>query len=63
MICLSTFGVFYGKEDDDPRLWGVFLSLGMLLVVVDLVLIFKMHRCSCLTKAENNVDPADDAPV
>eukprot|EP00752_Nemacystus_decipiens_P008486 g7583.t1 len=45
--CITIFGVFAGKEDDDARVWGVFLGLAMLLGVVELVLIARVNRRLC----------------
>eukprot|EP00752_Nemacystus_decipiens_P016125 g14419.t2 len=47
VACLTVFGVLAGREDDDPRLWGVFLGLAMLLLVVEFVLIAKMNEKFC----------------
>ena len=45
MACLTIFGVF--KEDDDPLVWGVFLGLAILLLVVELVLIARVNKRLC----------------
>lgn len=45
--CLGIFGVFAEKEDDDPRLWGVFLGVGVLLLLTELVLIVREYMCLC----------------
>lgn len=37
--CLAVFTAFVAKDDDDPRLWGTFLVVGMLLILIDAVLI------------------------
>lgn len=37
--CLTVFTAFVAKDDDDPRLWGSFLAVGMLLILIDAVLI------------------------
>lgn len=47
VLCVTVFGVFYDKEDDDPRLWGVFLGGGLLLAVVEFVLVAKLHERWC----------------
>lgn len=47
VACLTIFGVFAGKEDDDARVWGVFLGLTLLLGVVELVLIARVNRRLC----------------
>ncbi|CAN0271655.1 unnamed protein product [Ectocarpus sp. 12 AP-2014] len=49
VACLTVFGVFLAEEDDDPRLWGVFLGLGMLLIVVEFGLIAREYKLLCFT--------------
>ncbi|CAB1102577.1 unnamed protein product [Ectocarpus sp. CCAP 1310/34] len=46
-LCVTVFGVFYAKEDDDPRLWGLFLGIGLVLAVVEFVLVAKLHERWC----------------
>lgn len=44
------FGVFAGKEDDDSRVWGAFLGLAMVFLVVEFVLIVRANNKSlCFT--------------
>lgn len=47
VACLTVFGVFAAKEDDDPRLWGVFLGFGMLLIGVEFALIAREYKLLC----------------
>ncbi|CAN0040881.1 unnamed protein product [Ectocarpus sp. 13 AM-2016] len=47
--CLTVFGVFAAKEDDDARMWGVFLGVGMLLIGLEFVLIAREHEIMCCT--------------
>lgn len=47
VACFTVFGVFAAKEDDDPRLWGVFLVVGMLLIWVEFVLIAREYTLLC----------------
>ncbi|CAN0154525.1 unnamed protein product [Ectocarpus fasciculatus] len=47
--CLTVFGVFAAKEDDDARIWGVFLGVGMLLIGLELLLIAREHKILCCT--------------
>ncbi|CAM9963869.1 unnamed protein product [Ectocarpus sp. 12 AP-2014] len=47
VACLTVFGVFAAKEDDDPRLWGVFLGVGMLLIGAEFFLIAREHKLLC----------------
>ncbi|CAM9138099.1 unnamed protein product [Ectocarpus sp. 12 AP-2014] len=49
VACLTVFGVCHAEEDDDPRLWGVFLGLGMLLVGVEFGLIAREYKLLCFT--------------
>lgn len=49
VACLTVFGVFAAKEDDDSRLWGVFLGVGMLLLGLELVLIAREYKLLCFT--------------
>ncbi|CAM9610550.1 unnamed protein product [Ectocarpus sp. 6 AP-2014] len=49
LACIAVFGVFHDEEDDDPRLWGVFLGLGMLLVGVEFGLIAREYKLLCFT--------------
>ncbi|CAN0383999.1 unnamed protein product, partial [Ectocarpus fasciculatus] len=49
VACLTVFGVFHAEEDDDPRLWGVFLGVGMLLIGVEFGLIAKEYKLLCFT--------------
>lgn len=42
--CLTVFGVFASKEDDDSRVWGLFLGLAILLLVVEFVLIARVNE-------------------
>ena len=50
MACLTVFEVFANKEDDDPRVWGVFLGLAMLFLVVEFVLIARVNESVCSTR-------------
>ena len=45
--CLTVFGVLAGKEDDDSRVWGVFLGLAVLLLVVEFVLVARVNQRIC----------------
>lgn len=47
VACLTVFGVFADKGDDDPRLWGVFLGVGMLLLGVEFFLVARQHKRLC----------------
>eukprot|EP00903_Cladosiphon_okamuranus_P009177 g8765.t1 len=47
VACLTIFGVLAGKEDDDARVWGVFLGLAIMLLVVEFVLIAKVNGKCC----------------
>ncbi|CAM9762657.1 unnamed protein product [Ectocarpus fasciculatus] len=47
VACFTVFGVFAAKEDDDPRLWGVFLGVDMLLVGVEFVVISREYMLLC----------------
>ncbi|CAN0420532.1 unnamed protein product [Ectocarpus sp. 8 AP-2014] len=47
VACLTVFGVFAAKEDDDPRLWWVFLGFGMLLIGAEFVLIAREYKLLC----------------
>ncbi|CAM9136686.1 unnamed protein product, partial [Ectocarpus sp. 4 AP-2014] len=47
VACLTVFGVFAAKEDDDPRLWGVFLGVGLLLIGAEFVLIAREYKLLC----------------
>lgn len=47
VACLAVFGIFAAKEDDDPRLWGVFLGVGLLLSGVEFVLIAREYKLLC----------------
>ncbi|CAM9979424.1 unnamed protein product [Ectocarpus sp. 4 AP-2014] len=49
LACLTVFGVFLAEEDDDPRLWGVFLGLGMLLIGVEFGVIAREYKLLCFT--------------
>ncbi|CAM9355194.1 unnamed protein product [Pylaiella littoralis] len=49
LACLTVFGVFAAKEDNDPRLWGVFLGVGMLLLGLEFALIAREHKLLCFT--------------
>ncbi|CAM9927172.1 unnamed protein product [Laminaria digitata] len=51
VACLSVFGVFAAQEDDDARLWGVFLGLGMLLLGVDIVVIVREYKLLCFKRS------------
>lgn len=44
---LAISGVFASKEDDDPHLWGVFLGVGALLILVEFVLIAREYKLLC----------------
>lgn len=46
-LCVTVFGVFYAKEDDDPRLWELFLGIGSVLAVVEFVVVAKLHERWC----------------
>ncbi|CAM9497291.1 unnamed protein product [Ectocarpus sp. 4 AP-2014] len=45
--CLTVFGVFAAKEDDDPRLWGVVLGVGVLLISAEFILIAREYKLLC----------------
>ncbi|CAN0298793.1 unnamed protein product [Ectocarpus fasciculatus] len=49
VACLTVFGVFHAEEDNDPRLWGVFLGVGMLLIGVEFGLIAREYKLLCFT--------------
>lgn len=48
-------GVFASREDDDPQLWGSFLGLGTLLLLVEFVLIAKEYRRLCFRSTEATI--------
>lgn len=54
-------------EDDDSRIWGVFLGLAILLLVVDFVLIARVNEILCFTPrveaASAGNDPGGEARV
>lgn len=52
LACFAIFGVFAGKDDDDSRLWGVFLGLGILLSGAEFVLIAKHYEILCFKRKE-----------
>lgn len=58
--CLAAFTVLAAKDDDDPRLWGGFLGVGLLLLGVALmqivVRINRFNPSSEATEAENGHD-------
>lgn len=49
VACLTVFGILAAKDDDDPRLWGVFLGVGMSLIGVEFVLIAREYKLLCFT--------------
>ncbi|CAN0131334.1 unnamed protein product [Pylaiella littoralis] len=49
LACLAVVGVSLAKEDDDPRLWGVFLGVGLLLLGLELALIAREFKILCFT--------------
>ena len=49
VACLTVFGAFLAEDDDDPRLWGVFLGVGMLLIGVEFGLIAREYKLLCFT--------------
>eukprot|EP00752_Nemacystus_decipiens_P011696 g10379.t2 len=61
--CLTVFGVSYDKEDDDPRLWGVFLGFGILLLVLEFVFIAKEYKLLCFTPRVEAASAGNDALV
>lgn len=61
--CLTVFGVSYDKEDDEPRLWGVFLGVGMLLLVLEFVLIAREYKLLCYTRRGEAASAGNDARV
>lgn len=61
--CLTIFGVL--KEDGDSSVWGVFLGLAILLLVVELVLIARVNGMLCFRAevASAGNEPAGEAHV
>ena len=45
VACLTIFGVF--KEDGDSSVWGVFLGLAIMFLVLELVLIARVYGILC----------------
>ncbi|CAM9667225.1 unnamed protein product [Ectocarpus sp. 8 AP-2014] len=47
VACLTFCGIFAAKEDDDPRVWGVFLGFAVLLIGAEFVLIAREYKLLC----------------
>ncbi|CAM9992582.1 unnamed protein product [Scytosiphon promiscuus] len=64
--CLAVFGVFAGRDDDEPRLWGVFLGFGLLFLMVVLIQIVlrvsKLNSPSEAAGGENEHDVETPTP-
>lgn len=63
--CFTVFGVLAGQEDHDSRVWGVFLGLAMLLLVVEFALIAKVNEKYCfrVEAASAGNEPGSEASV
>lgn len=57
--CLTIFGVLASKEDDDSRVWGVFLGVGVLFSLMEFVLIAMEYHVLCFTRRTGNEHPGE----